>query len=354
MEQGAGVRKMQNPRISVVIPTRNRARCLGELVATLRAQSLADWEAIVVDDGSDPAQAREVRELTRPDPRFRVLERDGEPQGACRCRNIGARAARADLVLFFDDDDLLSPTCLEARVRAMEEAPDRDLVVFSYERFRVTPGDLAAPHRAFASEAAIDSYLRIEPPFHTGSAVWRRRFLDRLGGWNEQVASWQDWEFGLRALCLRPTCAARDAPRFFVRVASERHENISGAWSPKHVRAWPVAVESGLAHLRAAGLLNGTRARLFARLYLFVAERHVGIGDRAEALQVWSRARDEGLVTGAEWRVGRALLATFRVPPLRERVRVVLSRLLAARERVERACPSAAGDAAPSSTRPPA
>jgi glycosyltransferase involved in cell wall biosynthesis len=339
---------VHKPRISVVIPTRNRARCLGELVASLRAQSLPEWEAIVVDDGSEPGQAQEIRKLTQDDPRFRILRRETEPQGACHCRNIGARAARADLILFFDDDDLLSPGCLEARVRVMEGAPGHDLVVFSYERFRVAPGDLVLPHRAFASEAALDSYLRIEPPFHTGSAVWRRPFLDRLGGWNEGLASWQDWEFGVRALCLKPISASHDEPRFFVRVASERHSNISGAWSPKHVRAWPVAVESGLSHVRAAGLLTGVRARLAGKLYLFIAERHVEIGDRGEALRLWARAREERLVTLAEWCAGRAVLATFRVPPLRERARFVLNALLSAREWAERRSPIAvAGDAAP-------
>jgi hypothetical protein len=331
---------MSNPRISVVIPTRNRARCLAELIGTLRGQSLRDWEAIVIDDGSAPAQAQEVRALTRSDPRFVLLERDSEPQGGAHCRNIGARVARADLIVFFDDDDLFSSTCLEVRVRAMQEAPDQDFIVFPYERFRLKPGDLQTRHVADVS-GAIDRYLRIDPPWHTGSVVWRRRFLDRLGGWNEQIASWQDWELGLRALCLRPTCASRPEPLFFVRVASEWHANISGAWSPKHVRSWPTAADAALSHLRVSGLMNGARSRLMGKLLLFIAERHLEIGDRAEALRLWAHARDERLVTGLEWRLGRALLRVFGAPPVRERVRFVLNCLFAARGLVERVSPGA-------------
>jgi hypothetical protein len=87
--------------------------------------------------------------------------------------------------------------------------------------------------------------------------------------------------------------------------------------------------------------MNGARSRLMGKLLLFIAERHLEIGDRAEALRLWAHARDERLVTGLEWRLGRALLRVFGAPPVRERVRFVLNCLFAARGLVERVSPGA-------------
>jgi glycosyltransferase involved in cell wall biosynthesis len=312
------------PVVSVVIPTRNRADLLTAAVTSLRAQTLDRWEAVVIDDGSDPDCIAREQELASTDERIVLLNRDGPP-GANRCRNVGARAARAELVVFFDDDDLFSPACLEARVAVMQGSPELHLATFPYVRFRRAPGDLppVSPH---PRRDPIDEYLRIEPAWHTGGAIWRKGFLDRVGGWDERLSSWQDWEFGLRALALRPALERHDGPSFLVRIASEDHRNVSGAgWEARNVRSWALALGAAFERLRSTGLIDARRAVALAWLHLFVAERLVEVGDTPAAAALWRLARERALTTRLEDALGRAVLARARRPDARPHLRQLLA-----------------------------
>lgn len=94
--------------VSIVIPTRNRARLLGQALRSARGQTSGDCEIIVVDDASDddtPAL------LSRDFPEVRVI-RHAAPHGPAGARNAGVAAARGDWVFFWDDDDLRIPAIL--------------------------------------------------------------------------------------------------------------------------------------------------------------------------------------------------------------------------------------------------
>src|ERR1700723_3850662 len=118
------------PRVSIVTPTRNRLTLLGQTLDSVAAQTLIDWEHIVVDDGSDDGAARMMRARVSADPRVRYIVREGERSGANVCRNIGIRAASAPLVVLLDSDDLLAPTCLERRAEVMTRNADLDFATF--------------------------------------------------------------------------------------------------------------------------------------------------------------------------------------------------------------------------------
>ena len=81
------------PAVAVITPTRNRARLLQETLDSVAAQSFADWEHIVVDDGSDDGTAQIMAARTAADPRFSYIVRQGPTSGANACRNIGIKAA---------------------------------------------------------------------------------------------------------------------------------------------------------------------------------------------------------------------------------------------------------------------
>jgi glycosyltransferase involved in cell wall biosynthesis len=90
------------PAVSVVIPAFNRRRLLSETLASVRAQSFADYEVVLVDDGSTDGTAGWVR---RAFPEVRVV-RLARNQGPAAARNRGIEEARAPLIAFLDSDDL--------------------------------------------------------------------------------------------------------------------------------------------------------------------------------------------------------------------------------------------------------
>ena len=96
--------------ISVVVPTHNRHLLLKEAVASLRSQTYAKWELIVVDDGSEPWVVLDER---GPPESHRIhVVRNHAPLGPSGARNAGIEVASGDLVTFLDDDDLLAGNAL--------------------------------------------------------------------------------------------------------------------------------------------------------------------------------------------------------------------------------------------------
>ncbi len=95
-----------NAKVSIVIPTYNYGRFIGELSDNLKGQAHQNWEAIIVDDGSDDDTPKLVKKIRSRDSRFIYL-RTGR-RGNAAARNLGIDQASGDFVQFLDADDFLS------------------------------------------------------------------------------------------------------------------------------------------------------------------------------------------------------------------------------------------------------
>lgn len=118
---------MATPRVSVIVATHNRPRLLERAVASLRAQTFADFELLIVDDASSPETGRLISMLAASDERIRGL-RCEQNQGPAGARNSAVAEARAELCAILDDDDLCLPHRLEQQVAVFERDPGVDLV----------------------------------------------------------------------------------------------------------------------------------------------------------------------------------------------------------------------------------
>ncbi len=107
------------PRVSVVIAAFNAAKYLAQAIESVRAQTDANWELIVVDDGSQDETAAIVREFAQRDNRIRCIRQENKGLGSAR--NVGIRAALGHFIAFLDADDLWLSEKLALQVRTMEE-----------------------------------------------------------------------------------------------------------------------------------------------------------------------------------------------------------------------------------------
>lgn len=108
------------PAASVIVPTRDRPAKLAACLAAIEAQTMLDFEAIVVDDGSsDPVAVASVVEAA---PHARLLV--GEGRGPARARNLGAAAARSPILCFTDDDCRPDPGWLGALLARFDTGAD--------------------------------------------------------------------------------------------------------------------------------------------------------------------------------------------------------------------------------------
>lgn len=133
---------MAPPLFTVVTPVWNAAATLGEAVASVRAQTLGDWELLLVDDASTDGSRELARALAAGDPRIRLIER-ARNGGAAAARNEAIRAGRGRLVAFLDADDRWYPEKL-ARQAGFMAAGGHAFVYAGYRR-------VAADGRALAT-----------------------------------------------------------------------------------------------------------------------------------------------------------------------------------------------------------
>lgn len=108
------------PKISIIVPVYNTAEYLEECLDSIHRQSLADWEAICIDDGSEDGSWEILRRYGAEDERF-VLARQ-EQRGAAAARNMGISMSRGEYIMFLDSDDrYLEDKALEKLYVAVKE-----------------------------------------------------------------------------------------------------------------------------------------------------------------------------------------------------------------------------------------
>lgn len=301
---------MAAPLISVVTPTKNRRVLLRETMDSVQHQTLPDWEHIIVDDGSDDGTAEEVARRAAADPRVRYMPRAGERSGANVCRNQGLAAARADLVVFLDSDDLLDSQALERRVAVMQRNQDLDFAVFRMSAFLKTPGDLAYVQSPDLLGDDLLAFLFFEFPWQTTGPTWRRKSIERLGGFDESLASWQDVDLHVRAIAAG--CRYLRLPEIDYHMRwQEEPTKISTQQrrSPAHLKAAEAVVAKFERAVREGPGMTWMRQRAICSLYFYLAERWIAIGQLRKAVACWKLVRSRGLGSLPLYLAGTAVLA---------------------------------------------
>ena len=181
------------PEVSVIIPTYNRRAMVREAVASVLAQREANFELIVVDDGSSDGTSGILAHIDDV-----ILERI-EHGGPAAARNRGVELARAPLIAFLDSDDLWAPDKLHRQLAFMREHPDcaisQTAEIWFRNGRRVNPG---LRHLKRAGDIFLDS---LQTCLISPSAVIMKTALFRaLGGFDEDLAAAEDYDLWLRIL----------------------------------------------------------------------------------------------------------------------------------------------------------
>jgi glycosyltransferase involved in cell wall biosynthesis len=184
------------PRVSVLLPVRDGAPFLREALDSVLAQTLSDFELVVVDDGSEdetPAILAAVE-----DERLRVLRQ--ERLGLVAALRRAVSEARAPLLARMDADDVSLPERLERQVAYLDARPEVALVVAGVETSGGTT--IVLPD----DDAALRRRLLLRNPFAHGAVAVRAEAVARAGGYradygaNEDYDLWRriarDWQLG--------------------------------------------------------------------------------------------------------------------------------------------------------------
>jgi glycosyltransferase involved in cell wall biosynthesis len=189
------------PLVSVIIPAYNAEAFVGRTLASVRAQTFADFEVIVVDDGSKDRTAEIVGEVVKADPRVRLIRQANA--GVAAARNRALPEARGSYVANIDSDDLWRPQFLERTVQALETAGPR--VVFAFARTQwIDEHDRLLPQIDMRLAPIVDyRELLTRNPVGNGSAMLMRASQVRaLGGYDpglvRDFGQAEDWQLLLQ------------------------------------------------------------------------------------------------------------------------------------------------------------
>lgn len=171
-----------DPLVSVIIPTYNGAKYLGETLQSVMAQTYRSLEILVVDDGStdgagDLAAAFAGVILIR-------QQRRGHPAA----RNRGVEAAGGAFLSFLDHDDLWEPRKIETQMACFREDADLDLVFGHIRNF-------FSPEMSAEARARVSVPLKPLPGLLQGAMLAKRKSFERVGAFSEQrdFGDFLDW-----------------------------------------------------------------------------------------------------------------------------------------------------------------
>jgi glycosyltransferase involved in cell wall biosynthesis len=224
-----------SPRISVVIPTFDRRDVLSRAVASVLAQSLADFELLVVDDGSTDGTA--ARFASHPDRRLRWLPQ--EHRGVSAARNMGARLAEGEILTFLDSDDEATPEWLE-RLTAPFASPQVGIACCGARAVEWRDGRRISEKVLLPSRLGAvyyDGPLR----YTAGALAVRRPLFLAVGGYDETLAFSENTELALR---LVPACLDRGLEVAPIAEALVLYHRQAGGWRSGTARAAAVRVAS--------------------------------------------------------------------------------------------------------------
>lgn len=111
----------QTPKVSIILPTYNRAGLIAETIESIQNQTYSNWELIIVDDGSDDDTEEVIAQIN--DTRIH-LHKAGRIGIVGKIKNIGLERATGELMAFIDSDDLWAQTKLEKQVAALQQFPE--------------------------------------------------------------------------------------------------------------------------------------------------------------------------------------------------------------------------------------
>ena len=230
-----------NPKVSVVIPTYNRATTVPRAIESVLAQTVSDLEVIVVDDGSSDDTGKVLGEMFG----YRIRYYAQTNQGASVARNKGVEEARGEWIAFLDSDDLWEKDKLEWQLKALEAFGPQCGACYTDTRFFNHPETrtmFQLVEREYRHEGTMgvspDVLPRLVRPGGAGmvvclsSLVVRADTVRKTGGFDLSLLYSQDSEFMFRLALLTGFCYVnRPLVRFDRSPQEIRHVGVQSEWN---------------------------------------------------------------------------------------------------------------------------
>jgi GT2 family glycosyltransferase len=311
------------PVVSVVIPAYNSANFIGETLDSVFAQTFADYEVIVVNDGSpDTLELERVLALYM----NRIVYLKQENSGPARARNEAIARAAGEYVAFLDSDDLWTPEYLAAQVRALNDDASLALVCADAELFgeSIHAGQTFMQRWPSEEPVTFEKLLSMECAIITMCVVARKQALIDAGLFDERFVRSEDYDLWLRL--------AQRGARFAYQHRVLGHRRLHGASLASNEQALFESQIEVYQKLLATLELSPDERRAVERqiershadLALHLGKREIMAGEYAQAAEALTRAN----LYYHSHKLKLALISLRLAPRLLRRVYHLYQRLL--------------------------
>lgn len=203
--------QMNEPLVSIIIPTYNYAHLIVQTLESVRTQRFTDWECMIIDDGSTDLTAQVISEYFELHPGYAFSYVPISNSGTSAAKNQGLRLAKGTYIQFLDADDLLTPDKLAVQVAQLEAGGGG--LCFSRSRFfRVLDGQKHFEDKypdGFLAQsgltgAALISKLVTNNIVTISSPLVRASLISAAGVFDEDLLNNEDWLFWFRIAVCQP------------------------------------------------------------------------------------------------------------------------------------------------------
>ncbi|MCX7795724.1 MAG: glycosyltransferase family 2 protein [bacterium] len=176
-------------KVSVVIPTRNRAKIVSKCIEHILNQDYHQYEVIVIDDGSEDNTLESLKGFSSyKNLKFIPLS---ERKGPAFCRNLGVKESQGELIIFIDSDIFVLPNFINSHVKVHKSHPEGVVAVGPVIA-------ISEIDKKLVSKGSILDFSNAY--FASGNASIPREIFMKIGGFDEifNVYGWEDIDFGLK------------------------------------------------------------------------------------------------------------------------------------------------------------
>ncbi len=188
---------MRDPNVSIIIPAYNVEAYILDTLRSVIEQTVSDFEALIIDDGSTDRTAEVVTAFIGQDSRFKILHKPNG--GLSSARNFGIRHAKGEYIALLDGDDIYFPNKLKTHIDVLDRNPSVGVVYSASQAIREN-GDstwMTLSGKPLYTNA-LKSLLCKNFVGHGSNGIFRKSIVADIGDFDEDLKSVEDLDFWLR------------------------------------------------------------------------------------------------------------------------------------------------------------
>jgi len=186
-----------NPKVSIILPSFNRAHLLPRAIKSILSQTFQDFELIIVDDGSSDNTEEVIKSFK--DNRIIYIRHD-KNKGANAARNTGLQVAGGEYIAFQDSDDEWLPEKLEKQIKVFETAPSEVGIVYtSFWKYLNNNDKIYIPDPQIKQKEGYIFKQLLERNFiGLPTAIIKKKCFEKVGRFDEELYYLEDWDLFIR------------------------------------------------------------------------------------------------------------------------------------------------------------